>query len=250
VGNGTDFTAQVSSGLIDNAWGDLEDVTGVTSISGGSVFSLQLNSNFFTSPTCNGAANPAACQGWQQFILANNSQTGTAMVFMQYWLLNYATTCPGGWNPFGSDCFVNSGAVSLPGPIQANSAALLGLRLSGTTIPGGMDMVSLASNRQAYSVQNADSVLSLSQGWTTAEFNVFGDGGASQAVFNPGSTLLVSTAVRNGNIRAAAPTCIVTGTTGETNNLTLVSPCCSIGGRVQSIKFTESNTSAAPAPCP
>ena len=65
MGGGNDVSAQVAS-QISEAIGPFDSVTGVTSVSspgGISGFSLQLNSSFFTSSACNGAANPSICLG-------------------------------------------------------------------------------------------------------------------------------------------------------------------------------------------
>jgi len=44
-----------------------------------------------------------------------------------------------------------------------------------------------------YSVQGEDNVLNLAQAWKDAEFNIFGDGGGSEASFNNASTIVVRT---------------------------------------------------------
>src|SRR6266446_4553301 len=99
IGNGTDVSAQVT-GHISEAIGSFDSVTGVTRVddpnpNSPSEFSLQLNANFFTTPTCNGSANPSKCLGWQQFVYSNS---GSA--FVQFWLIRYNTTCPAGWFTF------------------------------------------------------------------------------------------------------------------------------------------------------
>jgi hypothetical protein len=68
----------------------------------------------------------------------------------------------------------------------------------------------------------------LGSQWQEAEFNVFGDGGGDQAVFNTGSTVVVRTGVDSGT--TSAPSCDDKGFTGESNCLTLVQPCNRIGG--------------------
>src|SRR5262249_39311929 len=111
IGNGTDVSAWVGSanlcagtqatgGPQSQAVGSFDSVTGVTSVSNpggvtGSGFSLQLNANFFTTPTCNSAANSLVCLGWQQFVYSNSG-----IAFVQFWLIHFNTACPGGWNTF------------------------------------------------------------------------------------------------------------------------------------------------------
>jgi hypothetical protein len=58
--------------------------------------------------------------------------------------------------------------------------------------------------------------------WTEAEFNVFGDGNEDQAVFNSGATIGVRTEIDYGGM--SGPGCEHQTFTGESNNLTLVTP--------------------------
>jgi hypothetical protein len=211
VGDGTDYSAQVSGAPMISATGSFDSGSVVTSVGS---FSLQLNSSFFASPTCSGALIPADCLGWQQFIYSTTYNE----VFMQYWLINYDTTCPGGWYTYGGDCYVNSAATALTGgPLTASNLA--SAALTGAAASGGNDTVSLVDGSLAAAASNADSVVDLSAYWTTAEFAVVGDGGGSEAMFGSGSTLSVRTAVDNGS--TAAPTCVLEGFTAETNNLDL-----------------------------
>jgi uncharacterized protein (TIGR03437 family) len=203
-------------------------------------FSLQLNTNVFPTSACNSAANPEYCSGWQQFIFSDSGA-----VYIQYQLLNYGTTCPGGWRTYTSaneiDCFINTSATQLP-PIQT-AADLGGLRLFGQA-HGGTDVVVVFTPSEA-AAEGQDSVLNLEQGWNTAEFNVFGDGNDSQAVFNPGSTIAVTTSIYDGT--ANIPACVSETFTGETNNLTLVPICLpsyldtQYDGFAPTIQFMESN---------
>jgi hypothetical protein len=69
VGNGTDYAARVT-GLMSSATGSFDSVSGVTSETGqvngsgpqvANTFSLQLNTNQFTTSMCSGALNPTIC---------------------------------------------------------------------------------------------------------------------------------------------------------------------------------------------
>jgi hypothetical protein len=221
VGNGTDWAARVSSGLISAAEGSFDAVLGVTNIdsmpSGGvSAYSLQLNTQFFTTPVCGPSPNPN-CRGWQQFIYSN-----TGFAFMQYWLIQYNTACPAGWNtvPFGTDtyCFRNApGGVTISPQAIAN---LIHMKLGATAVLGGNDSVSIDTGGGGMAAMNNDNVLSLAGAWTDAEFNLVGDCCGSESTFNAGSTVTVHTTVHNGTTNA--PTCQLEGFTGETNSLTLV----------------------------
>jgi hypothetical protein len=103
VGNGgrNDWAAGVS-GLISTAVGEIMSVTpGTTEMDSltteSDQFALQLNSQHFTTPLCNGGNT--GCYGWQQFGLSNlgpPSLSSQATAFIQYWLVNWGTTpCPG-----------------------------------------------------------------------------------------------------------------------------------------------------------
>ena len=247
VGNGNDVSAQVS-GHISEAVGSFDSVTGVTSESGTgtfggpNAFTLQLNSNFFASPACSGAANPSNCLGWQQFVYANVSCPHCA--FIQYWLINYNATCPSGWTASGGDCFTNSAAVNVPAQTITN---LGNLSLTGQVNSGGNDIFIMAVGSNVYSVQGVDTVVFLAQGWQDAEFNVVGDCCGSQANFNTGSTIVVRTSVNYGTLNA--PSCLGQGFTGETNNLNFAAPPAAIHGTFPAILFTENSAGGAPSAC-
>jgi hypothetical protein len=235
VGNGGDYAAQVTSGQIAKAVGSFPNVTGVkseTGLLGANDYSLQLNSNFMNTAACNGATVPANCRSWQQFVYAS----GYNAAFIQYWLIDWNTTCPNGWFTYNSDCYTNSAAVSVPQEAVANPRWL---KLSGYATRNGTDTLVFAMGREAFSTTGSDSVVDLATAWTAAEFNIFGDGDGSAADFNSDSSVTVRVAVSNGTNNA--PTCDSdAGTTGETNNLNM-SDCSSTGGFSPYIEFTESN---------
>ena len=85
----------------------------------------------------------------------------------------------------------------------------------GTASSNGTDAVLLHTADSLYSASEEDSTVNLAASWKTAEFNVVGDGGGTQATFNIGATLVVRTNVDSGT--TIAPTCGTSGTTGETN---------------------------------
>lgn len=239
VGNGNDYAAVVA-GIMTTSTGSFPKISGLTSetgTGGANDYSLQLNSNFMKgSPACAGASNPSACLAWEQFVYASGYDSG----FMQYWLIYYDTTCPSGWFTYTSGshtfCYKNSKAVSVP--LQKISL-LSQLKLKGSAVKGGIDTFTLTTKSKAYSTTGKDSVVYLAKGWNTSEFNIFGDGGGSEANFNMGTKLTDKVFVTNGTTNA--PTCKANdGTTGETNNLTL-GKCTKVGGSTPWISFTESN---------
>jgi hypothetical protein len=249
VGNGNDVSAKVT-GLISTAVGSFDSVTGVTSETGDvdgnpppqpNTFSLQLNTNFFTSSTCSGAAVPSSCQGWEQFVYSN-----AGFAFIQYWLINYATTCSSGWNTYMSDCWKN-GANSVFVPAQT-IANLANLSLTGQANTGSMDKITMSTGSNLYSAQNPANILNLSQAWQAAEFNIVGDCCSSQAVFNSGSTIVVRTSVNYGS--PSAPSCLGEGFTGETNNLYFVQASTVPPSKsLPAVVFTQSSTVSATSAC-
>jgi hypothetical protein len=155
---------------------------------------------------------------------------------MQYWLIDYATTCPSGWMASSKDCYRNSAAVGVPKQVIAQ---LRNLKVSGAAIAGGLDTMVLTTKTQAYSTTGKDSVVTLANFWNASEFNVVGDGNGTAATFNAGPTIDVNITVDDGTTNA--PTCEAnSGTTAETNNLTL-GTCKATAGATPSVKFSETN---------
>ncbi len=233
VGNGADFALHVT-GLISSSTGSFPQVTGVTSESDGGTrngYSIQLNSNFMSGrAACKGVSG---CLSWAQFVYSSEERA----VFIQNWLIGIGT-CPDSSfiNAGGGDCFKNSAAVSAP---TIAITSLANLKMTGTAASGGNDNLTFANGSTAFKTSEADTVTGLSGAWHESEFNVIGDGGGSEAVFNRGSSVRVEITATSGS--TAAPTCISNdGTTGETNNLNLGS-CTGTGGTTPNIQFTESN---------
>jgi hypothetical protein len=115
-----------------------------------------------------------------------------------------------------------------------------------------MDGVYLAAGGNMYGMSEP-SALQLGSYWQTAEFNIFGAGGGSQAVFNPGSTIVVQTLIDSATPTSTPPRCSFDVQTGEGNNLTVlngfsgtVDSCYPIGGCFPGIQFMESKCCA---PC-
>jgi hypothetical protein len=261
IGNGDDVSAQVPGGtFISTGIGSFDNVTNVTSESGlignsgtpvPDAYTLQLNTNFFASTACAGSPN-AGCQGWEQFVYLNNGTSGAA--FIQYWLLQYNTTCPGGWNQFQFTgdpdiyCFRNNSLGAAPVPNQPITN-LANLSLSGTATAGG-DSVTMFVGGTAFT-RTGDNSVNAAAGWNIAEFNVFGAGGSSagggEATFNSGAALTARTRVIYGG--TAAPTCVSQGFTGETNNLNFATPAPMPTQPGPAVIFNESTTGTAMSNC-
>jgi hypothetical protein len=240
VGSGVDFSAVVA-GHIASATGSFDsvNVTSETNLGNPDTYSLQLNSQYFTTPACAGAANPANCKGWQQFIYS----TSLGSAFIEYWLI-YGAPCPAGWSTVSVSCVKNSVAI----PVAAEPIAnLLQLKLTGSAAAGGADTIIMTTSGGDLSAMYQDDVLGLAQGWKLAEFGIFGDGGSSDATFNPGATMAVRTTVDDGTMNA--PTCALEGYTNETNNLNLTPPCCPYGGAFPAVVFWLSNNPGATSSC-
>jgi hypothetical protein len=255
VGNGKDFTAVSSGAPFQSVTGSFPSVSagtqekGIVPVTGtpkdANAFSLQLNSSFFTgSPACSGSKS-AACVAWQQFIYATSPDPADPpQVFMQYWLLNYRTTCPTGWTTYSGDCYMSSSAVSTP---ALTAKQLKTVSLEGTVGAGGSDETILSTPKAEYAVSNPDSVLDLSAFWNTAEFGVFGDGNSTMAIFSAGTTLEVNTATNNGS--TLAPICSKEGFSGETNNLNLVKTPQKDAGTTPGILSKQSNSAKSKSIC-
>lgn len=233
VGNGHDFALQVT-GLISTSTGSFPRVTGVTSETDGGVrngYSIQLNSNFMSgTAACKGVSG---CLSWAQFVYSSEERA----VFIQNWLIGIGTCPSSSWiNAGGGDCFMNSAAVSVA---TIAITSLANLKMTGTAAKGGNDGLTFANGSQAFKTSEKDTVTGLSGAWNGAEFNVIGDGGGSQAVFNRGASVTVEITATSGS--TAAPRCVANdGTTGETNNLTL-GTCTATGGSTPNIQFTETD---------
>jgi hypothetical protein len=251
VGNNTDYSAVVS-GTISQATGSFNDVshgiteTGQIDDSGPQVaneFTLQLNSEFFSSAACSKSSDPAGCEGWQQFVY----ETDDNLVYMQYWLINYDATCPSGWNTFGEDCYTNSPASTYSsGPLTA--ADLASVKFVGSAKSGGDDQVSLSAGPgTATMVSNNDDMVDLAKSWNTTEFDVFGDGGGGQANFGANTTLEAQTSLVETS--QLAPTCTLEGFTGETNNLNLSGTPALGAEESPTIESAQTNGTATTASC-
>jgi hypothetical protein len=238
VGNGNDYSAN-SATITKAAVGLFPKITGLKTETGfgeANTYSLQLNSGFMNTAACNTGA--PGCQSWQQFIYSSSEQA----VFMQYWLIGYNTngvTCPTvNWMSDGAgDCYINSNAISAP---QFAATELSSLKVTGVARLKGNDSVTLTAPTKAYTVTGKDSVVDLATAWQQSEFNVVGDGGGSEAIFNTGTSITVEIKLNDGT--TAKPTCEGNnGTTGETNNLKLGATCTTQTTGAPSIKFIESN---------
>ena len=241
VGHGINFEA-ITGNNMTSATGSFDSVNVASETDNGmpDIYSLQLNSGFFSAPAaCAGGSNN--CQGWQQYIYSSGLQTA----FIEYWLLHYMAPCPPGWTQVSTSCVMNS--VMLPvGPQPISN--LKNMTLQGTAVSGGGDTITVGTPA-TISAMYQDNVLDLANDWKKVEFGVFGDGGGDNAVFlpDPGSTMAVRTTVDDGTMNV--PTCTIESTTAETNSLNLIQPCCAYGGAKPAIVYWLSNNPNATSTC-
>lgn len=250
VGDGNDDSAVVT-GKISSATGSFADVSPTLTEKGTyggegpeikTTYSLQLNSQFFKGSTACAPSPDPTCQAWQQFVYSSY----TNEVFMQYWLITYDTLCPAGWNTYFPDCYTTSSATTFPtGTISAPELA--STTLTGTAAKGGSDGVTLTSGSHAVLVKNTDKTVDLATHWNTAEFNVFGDGGGTEAYFGAKSTLEAQTSVTDGS--SAAPACVDEGFTAEKNNLSFTTTPALGTQASPTIAFLQTDRKATTASC-
>jgi uncharacterized protein YceK len=261
-----DYSADVSPHTIASATGSFPAVIGVTSVSstnagsdsGNGSYSLQLNSQFFSTAACGTLAH---CQGWVQFVYRNQTKRRRSNLEIWDWLVSSTSkplaSCPlnAGWDSSASgsgvDCYQTSPIVWISNQPITN---LANMTLTGSASSTG-DSIELSTGSTVYAVQKAqpDSVLDLSSHWNFAEFNVFGYSTAgskpSSAQFNAGSNVTVSVEVDDGVM--TRPRCIGKySTTLEINNLSLSAPPPSPTPLANpSIIFAESNPGSGTASC-
>ena len=269
VGNNNDVSAKAPFGFISSATGSFDTVSGVTSESGpiansgpsvANAYTLQLNTNFMS--VCSGSPNPG-CRAWEQFVYENNPSV--SRIFIQYWLIQYNTTCPqgAGWQQQpvsgipGINCLIKNNSM---GPVDLKDSQgqlihqpitnLSQLSLTGSVDASGDSLFLFAEGK--FFATKGDNPIDLAGGWRIAEFNVFGDGGnsagASQASFNSGSTIVPRTRITYG-AGTGAPTCVAQGFTGETNNLSFGPTAPSASGPGPALLFAESSAGGAMSNC-
>jgi hypothetical protein len=263
IGASNDVTAKAPTGTISQATGSFDAVTGVTSVTsllGGTTptnnaYSLQLNTNHFTATAaCAGTTNPGGCKGFEQFVFIHDGTKGS--VFMQYWLVFYNTTCPatGGWNQVNDPggpihCYRNAPmSASTTGAVAFTTLPMM--TLSATIVPAGSpdagDTIKW-SNGPLMLAATGDDTLGAGTGWNQVEYNILGACCGDQAVFNSGASIQPRVTINYGG--TAAPTCLVGGFSGESNNLSFGPGTPTVSGTGPAMTFIESSAGGATAGC-
>ena len=261
-GNNNSFIA-ISTGGISQAIGTFDSVTGATSVSdsmsGADKFSLQLNTNFFPVTLC--PADPtdpsgfSAC-GWQQFVFASGACGGQDCVFLEYWLRDMGQSqCPGGWDTVvdgnRNHCrHRSSGDTVAQQPITSLKEMILTGSLQTNSTSGPTVTVTFGAGPAMGRIADGDFLDLIGNfGWQEAEFNVFGQDAASEAVFNTPTTLVVRTEIADNAGKNHPPVCIhFLGFTRESNNLHLFGQPTITAVQFPSITFQETNTNATMTP--
>jgi hypothetical protein len=261
VGNGDDIAAQAPSGIISSANGSFDTLTNVTSESGPianvgashpDTYTLQINTEFFKTSVCNTSPN-TGCRGWEQFVFENNPNNHRA--FIQYWLINFDTTCPANFQSFpiggGHNHCVQLSNLSGAVPTTAVPVTNLGqVTLTGAA-SAGADSITMTISGTAFS-RAGDNSVNASSGWTIAEFNILGDGGDSNGVggtatFNNNASLVTRLQIIYGG--RDPPNCVAQGFTAEQNNLSF-GPSAPVGSQPgPAVIFTESTAGGTPSNC-
>jgi len=251
-----DFSPQVT-GNISEGEGSFDSVNGVTNQTS-STYSLQLNTENFTTSTC---SNYGPCRGWEQFVWSNSTQSG----YIQYWLIQYGpqgTACPApvsascnglnvfsdGWCPFTiqgtTDVYCARNAANSISQLAAEPiTSLQQLKITGTVAGfngNANDAIAVTEGNTTQTASGNNYFPDLGNKWQIAEFNVFGDGNSSALNFNNNTTVQVRTSVASGT--SLGPGCDEQSFTGESNNLTLINlnpPVAHTG--IPSLVFQESN---------
>ncbi len=245
VGNGRDWVGDAPTGaLVGFASGGFASVSGITSerdnLSGAGEYSLQLNTQAYTcdTPYTSSKNVPNGC--WVQFVLQVGARE--ASVFVEYWVVGYysanhvcpSTVIPGGlgWEPYQGSCYANSAATALlvnGTPVPEPVSNLPNLQISGLVyVQNGTTYDeavvtdrSVGPNGTSWSATVPDDPLALAGNWMSVEFNVLGYGDRSEALFNAGAGITVTTTTESPTGDPIEPVCQQGGYTAETSNLSL-----------------------------
>jgi hypothetical protein len=274
-GAGGDATGALPAGLLVGATGSFPSVVGGANESdngsgaahsGSNSYTLQMNTNLWgnssTPSQCQSATN-FECQGWEQFVY--DAVGGVA--YIEYTLINYGPVesgkplCPNGYSPYPNynsqpDCYFNTNSINVPSVAPQNLQSANLIMKASTN--GVSDFLEIDVNGVPYK-GSWPSVEGLASGWTSAEFNLFGDSNGTQAVFSSPTTMEVqvlldtaSPSLAEPNLFAPSSGCPSCGTsTAETNTLNLIGSPCAFGGTQPGFQFMQSNVPGAVAPaCP
>ena len=236
------YLINLANGSFTSATGGMPEIDNVTSVSDTPPttvgYTLQLNTNRFSTPLCNGISG---C-GWVQFVYDSGGG-----VNIQAWLANYNATfnnCPNGFLPGGNvvsnkftDC---QERVNTPNIAQPGFEGLAGATLSGSVDANGNYVATVTIGGKPFVAKFTDTRLGLAGNWNSIQFNAFAECCGDQAVFNPGVLVKFSVSATTST-GSATPTCdgAAGGPTAESSNLILIPTCSSSGGVTPVFAFLE-----------
>jgi hypothetical protein len=255
-----------SSARISEAVGSFDSVSPIPGISASGplgntgtprddVYTLQLNTAPYPSTLCS-----TPCMGWQQFIFDNDP--GSSYLYIQYWLLDHAATCPSGWDRFTQSgavvrehCVKNVDPPNVPTKVAIPSQAVASaarLRLTASAGAGSnkvrLEHLDLTPPLLG---EFSGGDFGLATHWRGAEFNILGNGGnaagGSNLQFSAGAELVARTRITYGGTDGTD--CYAHGYSVETNSLGFdTTPAAS--GPGPAMVFKQSAAAAgAPADC-
>jgi hypothetical protein len=226
--------------------------------SGANYYGIQINTNVYPNPAaCKGIAN--CTSGWVQFVYLNPVFDGSygspprgALTIWNILLSKSGTmVCPRGFSSSGSSatgCYLHSQAVLVPNQsIDKNGLEGITLQgMSGTSSSSGKTpylSAYLTFGKTTVGMQWPNPPLSdIASHWQSAQFNLMGHNGGSEAIFKKGSTLTARLETQFSSGAKTAPTCVPgRSTTAESNSLAFVAAPKLPQTTLPSIVFKESN---------
>ena len=235
------------------------NVNGSTGSVGPNSYTLQINSNVFSTAVCKGVANCG--YGWVQFVYTNPPNAAPTkyprpgQLNVWDWLepINRKPiACPknAGWIASSPYCYQVSPTIEIPNQAIGGNA-LAAMTLEGTA--GTTDSVYLTVGPTTYAIEQAqrDGITDLAENWTQTEFNIYGNDNGSVAKFTAGSRMTVSVQTNLGAGVTTAPKCSpVYTTTAESNTLNYVAPPANPSKlKYPSILFAQSAASGGTPSC-
>jgi hypothetical protein len=228
-------------------------ITGENSNGTANSFSVQMNTNRFSTPACNGVAG---CRGWQQFFFESSPVDGQGYAAIEYWIFGYYPgLCPSSdFQYIAATASTAAGCVKV-GPVTWAPLQVIqnltAISVDASALAGGLDQNSVSVGTARYLVSVPDSVLTLSSGWTSSEFNVFGDYNGAQATFGSGTVITAKLSLGNGvNTSLLSYGTGLNSTTAESNNLSLGVICLYESGIQPYVMFQENLGGTPLTTCP
>lgn len=219
----------------------------MTSTYESNAYTIQANSERYTNSSL-----PSGAYYWQQFYFQNQPASSQGVVGMEYWLINYGSTCPsthssytGAWtHPFvgSKDCYADTTPQATA---QDNPGGLASYLLQGcvSCVTSGDDTAEFCDVSTCDYNTAPDSILHLGSNWISVELNIFGYCCADRAYFtgtgSSGTDIAAQVYLWDSSGNTYNPSASsTTSTTGGSNNLNLYSWGHSTG----SFTLTECNT--------